>query len=142
MNFMKSVHEKSPARAESWITLPSASVLSRGDTIAQVTAQLLVVLTAEPGENILYESYNEMPFDVGKQWEVGVPLFGFFTCEFQVRGPRQLSMRDTSLVSLVPANRPPPLDPADPTGLRLAGAADTAGAEDAAAGQGPVEVDP
>lgn len=47
-----------------------------------VAAQLLVVLTAEPGENIIHESYNEMPFDVGKAWEVSVPEFGIFTCEF------------------------------------------------------------
>eukprot|EP01051_Picozoa_sp_SAG22_P010012 SAG22_NODE_875_length_6716_cov_2.927006_3_plen_379_part_00 len=48
----------------------------------RVTAQLLVVLTAEPGENIIYESYNEMPFDVGKAWETNVPTTGIFCCEF------------------------------------------------------------
>jgi hypothetical protein len=48
----------------------------------RTAAQLLVVLSSEPGDNILYESYNEMPFDVGKAWETACPPLGIFCCEF------------------------------------------------------------
>ena len=41
-------------------------------------AQLLVILTAEPGENLMYETYNGMPFDVGVKWETQVPQLGIF----------------------------------------------------------------
>ncbi len=41
-------------------------------------AQLLVILTAEPGENLMHETYNGMPFDVGVKWETKVPDIGIF----------------------------------------------------------------
>jgi len=37
---------------------------------------MLVVLAAEPGENWLDETYNGMPFDLGKAWETAVPTLG------------------------------------------------------------------
>ena len=39
-------------------------------------AAMLVVLAAEPGENWLDETYNGMPFDLGKAWETAVPTLG------------------------------------------------------------------
>ena len=45
-------------------------------------AQLLVVLSTEPGENMQYESYNGMPFEVGAKWLTAVPDVGMFCCEY------------------------------------------------------------
>ena len=49
-------------------------------------ATMLVVLAAEPGENWLDETYNGMPFDLGKEWEKSVPELGLVNFEFRT-GP-------------------------------------------------------
>jgi hypothetical protein len=41
-----------------------------------------VVLSAEKGENLLYTSYNGLPFDVGAKWIEAVPDLGMFCGEF------------------------------------------------------------
>jgi hypothetical protein len=41
-------------------------------------AHCLVLLMAEPGENMLFTSYNGMPFDVGVDWLDHVPELGMF----------------------------------------------------------------
>jgi hypothetical protein len=46
-------------------------------------ASMLVVLAAEPGENWLDETYNGMPFDLGKAWEKSVPPLGIVKFEFK-----------------------------------------------------------
>ena len=40
------------------------------------------MLTRNPGENLQYETYNGMPFNVGKKWETAVPDIGIFCCEY------------------------------------------------------------
>lgn len=48
----------------------------------KLVAQCLVVLSAEPGENLKYTSYNGLPFDVGAKWLDEVPDLGMFCGEF------------------------------------------------------------
>lgn len=48
----------------------------------RMVAQCLVVLSAEKGENLLYTSYNGLPFDVGAKWIEAVPDLGMFCGEF------------------------------------------------------------
>ena len=48
----------------------------------RMVAQCLVILSAEPGENLLYTSYNGLPFDVGAKWIDAVPELGMFCGEF------------------------------------------------------------
>jgi hypothetical protein len=57
-------------------------------------AQLLVVLSTEPGENMQYETYNGMPFEVGAKWLSAVPEVGFFCCEYVTpRGCASVTLR-------------------------------------------------
>ena len=48
----------------------------------RAVCQCLVTLTAEPGENLMYETYNGIPFDVGQKWEIAVPELGMFCAVF------------------------------------------------------------
>ena len=48
----------------------------------RLVAQLLVILSSEPGENLQYETYNGYPFQVGKKWETEVPDLGIFCCTY------------------------------------------------------------
>ena len=48
------------------------------DLDARKVAQSLVILSAEPGENLQYTTYNGLPFEVGALWIDAVPVVGFF----------------------------------------------------------------
>ena len=48
----------------------------------RTVTQLLVILSAEPGDNMLYETFHGMPFDVGRQWETNVPKENIFCCVY------------------------------------------------------------
>ena len=57
-------------------------------------ATMLVVLAAEPGENWMDETYNGMPFDIGKAWETSVPELGLVKFEFKTgTGTADLKLR-------------------------------------------------
>lgn len=45
-------------------------------------AQMLVLLSTEPGDNMLYETFNGVPFDVGAKWLQAVPDVGWFCLEY------------------------------------------------------------
>ena len=48
----------------------------------RVVAQCLVVIATERGENLLYTTYNGLPFDVGQKWIDAVPELGMFCGQF------------------------------------------------------------
>ena len=45
-------------------------------------AQMLVCLSTEPGDNMVNETYNGVPFDVGAKWLTAVPDVGWFCLEY------------------------------------------------------------
>ena len=48
----------------------------------RMVAQCLVVISAERGENLMYTSYNGLPFEVGAKWIDAVPDLGMFCGQF------------------------------------------------------------
>jgi hypothetical protein len=45
-------------------------------------AQMLVLLSTEPGDNMVYETFNGVPFDVGAKWLQAVPEVGWFCLQY------------------------------------------------------------
>ena len=45
-------------------------------------AQMLVLLSTEPGDNMVYETFNGVPFDVGAKWLQAVPDVGWFCLQY------------------------------------------------------------
>ena len=45
-------------------------------------AQMLVCLSTEPGDNMVNETFNGVPFDVGAKWLTAVPDVGWFCLEY------------------------------------------------------------
>lgn len=45
-------------------------------------AQMLVLLSTEPGDNMIYETFNGVPFDVGAKWLQAVPEVGWFCLQY------------------------------------------------------------
>lgn len=45
-------------------------------------AQMLVLLSTEPGDNMVYETFNGVPFDVGLKWLTAVPDVGWFCLQY------------------------------------------------------------
>ena len=57
-------------------------------------AQMVVILSAEPGMNMLDETYNGMPFKVGESWVEAVPDVGIFCCRYNTpRHSASLALR-------------------------------------------------
>jgi hypothetical protein len=60
----------------------------------RAVAQMLAELSGEPGENWIDETYDEMPFDLGKAWLTAVPDRGHVHLEFRTSpGTASYTMR-------------------------------------------------
>jgi hypothetical protein len=48
-------------------------------------AECIIILSSEPGDNTLNETYNGLPFEVENRWSEGVPRIGVFCTTYRTR---------------------------------------------------------
>jgi Ran GTPase-activating protein (RanGAP) involved in mRNA processing and transport len=72
-----------------WGELPPSESHPHGDKKGhhdqRRVAECLIVLSAEPGDNTVNETYNGMYFEVENRWEDGVPHVGMFCTTYTTR---------------------------------------------------------
>lgn len=68
--------------------------LNLGTYEERSVAQVIVMLSVEPGENMKFETFNGLPFEVGVGWLTAVPDGGFFCCQYSTpKGSASLPVR-------------------------------------------------
>ena len=66
-------------------------------------AECLIVLSAEPGDNTVNETYNGNPVEVESRWDAGVPHQGMFCTTYNTRrGGASLSILPLPLSCSLP----------------------------------------